>query len=68
MIEMSNNEIINKIKEHVEELVDDRNINGLCIFIQSSNNKESGLYVIGEISHLDLISSLNAFFNQKPSA
>lgn len=64
MIEQSNGEIINTIRDHIEKLVDDRNAVGICIFVQSANSKDSGLYMIGEIRQLEVLSALNSYFRQ----
>ena len=68
MTELSNAEIISKIKDHVEELVDCRNITGLTIFIQSTDGNENGLYMIGEIKNLDILGALAAFYKNPPTS
>lgn len=62
MTELSNSEIIEKVKEHIETLKDDRNLNGICIFVQSTNSKESALYMMGDINKFDIVSAITSFF------
>ena len=64
MIELTNQEIISKVKDHVEELVDDRNLDGICIFIQSKDRKESGFYMIGRVNKLDIFNILTTFYKE----